>query len=102
MAEQVEQGTAYHEPVEVYAVDRTKRTVQVHVLSDAEMLTACENANANPQDFKDPEKFTKNLKLVINVAEIAAREPGIGTKLLSGQASKIALKAFELMKPPKE
>ena len=101
-AARVEQGTAYHELVEVYFTDRAKHTVQVHALSEGELLDACKKAGSTTQDLKDKEKAINNMELVVAVAEISTRDPEIRGKLLANQAAKIALKAFELMKPPKD
>jgi hypothetical protein len=44
LAERIEQGTAYHEPVQVWFVDRTKHTVEVYALSEREFTDACKTA----------------------------------------------------------
>jgi len=101
LAEKIELGVAYHESVEVYFTDRTKHSIEVHAISDGELLTACEKANANPMDLQKPEKFLDNLKLVMAIVEVSTRNPTLRDKLMVNEASKIAVKAFELMSPPK-
>ena len=102
IAAKVEQGIAYHEPVEVYYTDRSKHTLEVHALSDGELIAACKKAGASPADLQKPEKMIDNMQLVAAIAEIATRDPDIRNKLLANEGAKIAIKAFELMKPPKD
>jgi hypothetical protein len=102
LAERVELGTAYHEPVEVYYTDKSKHRVEVHALSDGELIAACEKAGSSPADLQKPEKMIGNMQLVAAIAEIATRDPDLRNKLLANEGAKIALKAFELMKPPKD
>jgi len=102
-AARIEQGTAYHEPVEVYFTDRTKHTVQVYALSERQFAEACKKVGATPDDFKKSEKVLDSQQLILAIAEAATGDPEICGKLLGRSgASKIALKAFELMNPPKD
>lgn len=100
-AERIELGTAYHESVEVYFTDRTKHTVEVYALSDGELIAACKKAGSSPADFQKPDKLVDNMQLVAAVAEAATRDHDLRTKLLANEGAKIAIKAFELLKPPK-
>lgn len=144
-AQRIEQGTAYHEPVEVYFTDRAKHTIEVYAISEREFAEACKKAGTTPEVFqghpevmkamavyndavtqhgpeseearetakalvdvqkenpRKPEQVIDSLQLQLALVEISTHDPDMTNKLLGNhEASKIAIKAFELMKPPKE
>jgi len=123
-AARVEEGTAYHEPVTVWFTDRKEHTVEVHAISGKQFREAAKKAGINIGDLmeekkdewgkpilgpdREPIKEVKIDKVMLcldmlgYIAEAATRDPTITDKLLTvDEEGKIALKAFELQRPPK-
>jgi hypothetical protein len=102
VAERIEQGTAYHEPVTVWFTDKKEHAVEVYALSSKQFREAARKAGVAPGNLGNPEKLLDNLDFVAAIAEAATKDPTITERLLSvNEDGKIASKAFELMQPPK-
>lgn len=102
-ADRIEQGTVYHEPVTVWFTDRTQHPVEVHAINGRQFREACRKAGIvpDPEIIKKPEKLLDSLDFLGALAEVAT-ESGTVEKLLGvEEEAKIAIKAFELMSPPK-
>lgn len=115
-ADRVEQGTTYHESVTVFFTDRKEHTVEVHPLSSKQFREAARKANLNIGDLMEEKQgkdgnVTREVKLdkimlcldmLGYMAEFATCDPTITDRLLTvDEEGKIALKAIELMSPPK-
>ena len=100
-ADRVEQGTAYHEPVTLWFTDRQEHVVDVYALSDKQLRGAIKKVGIDPSSIGKPDKLLESLDFVAVIAEAATRDEQITEKLLVNEGAKIALKAFELMNPPK-
>ena len=123
-AARVEEGTAYHEPVTVWFTDRKEHMVEVYAISGKQFRSAANKAKVNIGDLmeekkgpdgksvKGPdgepikevklEKIMLCLDMLGYLAEEATGDPTITDRLLTvDEEGKIALKAFELQRPPK-
>ena len=119
-AERLTEGTAYHEPVEVYFTDKQKHTVEVFMLSQKELREATRRARVKQvlldefgkeaadaklkgERFRpDEEKYEPVEDYFDAIVELAVKEPAdILRNLAIGENAKIVAKAFEIMSPPK-
>lgn len=98
----VEEGTAYHESVKVLFTDRQPRTIEVYALSSKEFRVAAKAAGVDPSMFGKPEKLLDSMDFIAALAQAATRDPDISDKILIDEESKLAIKAMELMRVPKD
>jgi hypothetical protein len=103
LAQKLELGTAYSETVKAWFVDRKVHDVAVHAVSGGQFRAACRKANITPTPdaLKNPEKLLDSMDFLAALAE-AATSPEIVSQLLGiDEEAKVAMKALELIKPPK-
>lgn len=102
-AQKIELGTAYTESIKVWFVDRQEHEVAVHAVSGGQFRAACRKAGITPtpEALKDKTKLLDSMDFLAALAE-AATSPDIVSQLLGiDEEAKVAMKAMELIKPPK-
>lgn len=121
ISRRIEQGTAYHETVEVYFTDHEKHSIDVYTLSTRQLRTIVEESKVKQSELEklreDADKAKKEGRpfkpdsaqyggaqvYFDMLAETAVKNPpNILALLAIGEESKIVIKAFELMSIPKD
>ena len=96
LAEVIQQGTRYHEPLKLKLVDGKEHDVEVYPFSEEEFRNLLEEFKVNLKDLADQAKMTENLKFIEKVAQLATGQENITDLVLASGCSEIMLKAFEI------
>ncbi len=100
IAQRIEQGTAYHETVKVWFIDRTEHEVTVHALSSGQFYEAIHMAGVKVQNLSEI-NFNDNITLSEKLIPMATGQPDILKKLMLNEDAKIIAKILEISQPPK-
>ena len=114
IVERIEEGTAHHEPLEVYFRDGKPHMVEVYALSSRQFRQATKKSALTPREMTEisaeykekgelsSEKGDKAWDFFQEIAAAAVPlPPDILDQLLPNEEAKIALKAIEMSQPPK-
>jgi hypothetical protein len=96
LAEFIQQGTRYHEPVEVKGVDNEMHQFEVSPLSDADLSDLLQTTNVDLKDIGNQDKMASNLQFLQKGAAIVTGVPDVAKALMPLESLKLILKSFEL------
>lgn len=96
LSEMIQEGSRYHESVEVKTIDGEKHTVEVYALSENEFRELFEGAGVDPRDIGNRDKLVQNMKFLGTVAAKATRDEQICSILMPNQSAEIMLRCFAI------
>jgi hypothetical protein len=96
--QQITEGTAYSETIEVLGVDKSAFSVTVYAVSERQFLKACREGKVDFAALKEnkPEMLLQNLEFMSIFAREATHNPAIDNQVVFGETAKITLKSFAL------
>jgi hypothetical protein len=96
LAELIQKGTSYHEPIEVRGIDNELHKFEVSPMSDADLSELLESTNVDLKDIGNRDKMVSNIKFLQKGAAIATGTPDVAKALMPMESMKLILKSFEL------
>jgi len=96
LSEMIQEGSRYHESVEVKTIDGEKHTVEVYALSENEFRELFEGAGMDPRDIGNRDKLVQNMKFLGTVAAKATRDEQICSILMPNQSAEIMMRCFAI------
>ena len=96
LAELIQKGTNYHEPVEVKGIDNENHTFEVLPISDADLTELLQSTNVDLKDIGNRDKIASNLQFLQKGAAIVTGVPEVAKALMPMESLKLILKSFEL------
>lgn len=96
LAELIQKGTNYHEPVEVRGIDNEPHKFEVSPMSDADLAELLQSTNLDLKDIGNRDKLAANMQFLQKGASIVTGAPDVAKALMPMESLKLILKSFEL------
>lgn len=96
LAELIQQGTNYHEAVEVRGIDNELHKFEVSPMSDADLSELLQSTNVDLKDIGNRDKMVSNMQFLQKGAAIVTGTPDVAKALMPMESLKLILKSFEL------